>query len=140
MELTKEMILQELPGEQMDLWIIEHVLKWQKATYQESHQTRSVWSYHAHEWLVLGDEFVDFPGDFFVEEGQFFPSRNMEHALPVLETLPNNYALLREKTKWLICHVGSLGGVSKITSAETAPLVICRTALLLAIDNYYEGD
>lgn len=136
---TREMILNEPAGRQMDAWVLEYVMG-----YRKIECPRTVW-FSMDRWRELSDTvfFKNITGSMFIADkngyGVFRTSQDIAAAWQVMEKLLSGdfgrhfYIELSNKTTtgtgWncLIYDVG-------YAEADTAPLAICRAGLLAVLE------
>lgn len=135
MNITREEILAMPAGAEMDAMIAEEVMGWHLVVEEDTNWKR-YWhddeNHYQHMAAKDGDNYGD-GEDFHLIF--WHPSQSILWAWDVVERLDSSFSLARA---WLLEDANWkgysfwVGGVSAF--GETAPLAICRAALLAVID------
>lgn len=126
-DLTRDEILNMPAGREMDALIAERVMGWE---------------IHPHKTHYIHN---DGKTGYFVPCGEFQPSEDIAAAWQVVERMryKNFYSQHTDLTlaseneewwSWTFIDHNPLAGYSEKATAETAPLAICRAALLAVMD------
>jgi len=135
MKPTREQILNEPAGRQMDEWVAEYVMGWELSPPLGHDPTTKI-------TYMVGEP----PDIAFVEI--FMPSKKMESAWDVVEKLKElGFSIIRLSTGDMMgdlwqCHIADAyreianpGDKDYYANAETPSLAICKAALLAVIDS-----
>lgn len=126
--MTKDEIMAMEPGPEIEMLIAEHVLKWRKVA-----GPKTDYDGPCEQYDVLVPPSVDNPFSVYPPRGSIKPwyfcmqwSRNFREAWEVFEKITDGGIVRRMPDGKYYCSFA--GG--ELISAETAPLAICKAALL----------
>ena len=147
--MSRDEILNMPAGRQLDALIAEKVMGWEAIRVDYFGEDSSPRQNELEEWMAkneldsIGDYFIDVDKNFWVEDNDWQPSTDIHAAWEVVEKMRNNkYEPCVNGECWTpIEHRMGLwqadfqnGGPCHSARADTAPLAICRAALLAAME------